>query len=55
MNWMDARVRESAGFVSRRIAERILFLHEILYGESFHINYGIFKRVLLPWEVRVKP
>ncbi len=51
MEWTELRAKESMGFVSKRIAPLILSKHIILYGSSFCINYGKFKRVLFPWEV----
>lgn len=51
MGWRDLRVKESSGFVSIRIIPYILLCHELLYGNSFYIDYGKFKQVLFPWEV----
>lgn len=48
MAWQLRRLEESKGFVSKRIADNILFYHTLMYGESFHINHGGFVQIIHP-------
>lgn len=52
-DWMQRRVNESCGFVSRRIVSRILFVHSILYGTSMSVRFEKFTRVINPWDVSI--
>ena len=54
ISWGNRRLKEGRGFVSRRIGSHLLFLHQLLYGNSFYINYGKFIRIFHPGEVTVK-
>lgn len=56
IDWIEQRFKESRGFVSKRIAQTVLMIHQFLYGESFVIQYQKFVRVLDPeQEIISKP
>lgn len=49
--WGELRRIEARGFVSKRIAGRLLVRHQRLFGVSMFQNYGQGVQVLAPWEV----
>ena len=50
-NWQRMRLDEGRGFVSKRITSKLLAVHNLLYGNSFYINYGKFARIFHPREI----
>lgn len=53
MNWQELRLKEGRGFVSQRVLPVLLFRNRMIYGTCFCIDYGKFKKALLPQEVFV--
>lgn len=49
--WGELRRIEGRGFVSKRIARRLLARHSALFGVSMFQNYGGGIQVLAPWDV----
>ena len=49
--WTQRRHIESRGFLSKRIIHKILFIQRLFFGNSYHINYGKFSRVIDPEKI----
>lgn len=49
--WGEMRRIEARGFVSKRIARRLLRRHQALFGVSMFLNYGRLVQVLDPCDV----
>lgn len=45
-NWMNERIKEGRGFVSRRVAAKTRLKQILLFGMSSYIDYGVFGRII---------